>query len=196
MFMCPMLAAAVRPYKTTGPANNLQNVMRALWEQHVEWTRMAIISAVENIADADLVTKRLLRNPSDFAAVLMPYYGAEKAAGFEKLFREHLVIADQLVKAAKAGNKKAADDAEKHWYENADLIARYLNSINPYWSYSAFRQMLFEHLGMTKNEAVYRISKKYAEDIAEYEKIEKEALMMADAMTDGILRQFGVILNE
>ena len=128
MFMCPMLAAAAFcACKPIRPASDLQNVMRALWEQHVEWTRMAIISAVENIADVDLVTKRLLRNPSDFAAVLTPYYGAEKAAGFEKLFREHLVIADQLVKAAKAGDKKAADDAEKRWYENADMIARYMH---------------------------------------------------------------------
>lgn len=53
----------------------LNNVMRMLWEQHVAWTRMTIISIVENLADEGLVTKRLLRNPTDIAALFQPLYG-------------------------------------------------------------------------------------------------------------------------
>lgn len=169
---------------------DLSNTMRMLWEQHVAWTRMTIISMVENLPDVDVVTKRLLRNPADFEAALRPYYGNEKAAKFASLFKDHLIIAALLVKAAKAGDSKAAADAEKKWYTNADDIAAYLNSINPYWQKDGLTKMLYDHLAMTKSEAVLQISKDYSASIAEYDKIEQQALEMADAFTDGIVKQF------
>jgi len=47
---------------------DLRNTMRMLWEQHIAWTRMTIISIAEDLPDVDLVINRLLRNPSDFEA--------------------------------------------------------------------------------------------------------------------------------
>lgn len=151
---------------------------------------MTIISIAADLPDLDFVINRLLRNPSDFEAVIKPFYGSEKAAKFGNLFKDHLVIAAQLVKAAKAGDNKTATEAEKKWYINADEIAAFLNSINPYWSKEALMTMLHEHLALTKAEAVARLNKDYATDIALYDKIEKQALAMADAMAEGIVKQF------
>ncbi|HBC91798.1 MAG TPA: hypothetical protein DCZ10_02550 [Pelotomaculum sp.] len=170
--------------------DDLKSSMRMVWEQHVAWTRMTIISIAENLQDLEPTTKRLLRNPTDMAALLKPYYGEEKASKFESLMREHLVIAAQLVKAAKEGNSKLAADLEKKWYTNADEIAAYLNSINPYWSEEMFKEMLHVHLALTKAEAVARLNKNYTTDIATYDKIELQALEMADAFTEGIVKQF------
>lgn len=89
------------------------NLQHKLWEEHVAWTRMTIISMAEDLADVDLVTKRLLRNPADIAASFRPLYGDEIAARFQSLLTDHLVIAAQLVKAAKAGDTAAAADAER-----------------------------------------------------------------------------------
>ncbi len=164
--------------------------IRLLWEQHVLWTRMVIISIVFDLPDADLVTNRLLQNPTDFENVLKIYYGSTGAARFAELLKSHLVIAAQLVKAAKAGDNKAAADAEKRWYANADEIAAYLGSINPYWSQADWRTMLYEHLALTKAEAVDMLGKNYSASIATYDKIEKQALAMADMMAAGIIRQF------
>jgi hypothetical protein len=62
------------------------------------------------------------------------YYGDRVGSRLRDLIREHLVIASQLVKAAKAGDNKTADEIEKRWYANGDEIAAFLGSINPYWS--------------------------------------------------------------
>ena len=53
----------------------------------------------------------------------------ENGTKFGDLIEEHLLIAASLVEAAKAGNSTAASDAEKKWYENADEIAPFENSI-------------------------------------------------------------------
>lgn len=169
---------------------NLSNYMRMLWEQHVTWTRLTIISIIENLPDEELVTNRLLRNPIDFKIALQPLYGDKIASRFADLFKDHLVIAAQLVKAAKAGDNKAAADAENRWYKNADEIAAFLGSINPYWSQKDWMDMLHEHLALTKSEAVNILTKNYKNGIAVYDDIELQALKMADTMTEGIIKQF------
>lgn len=168
----------------------LMNAFRSVWEQHVEWTRMTIISIIESRPDEELVTKRLLRNATDMANVLKPFYGLEAAKHFEALVKDHLVIAAQLVKATKAGETTKAAEIEKKWYEDANDIAVFQSRINPYWSYNEMQAMWFENLALLKEEVVARIKKDYAADIAIYDKIEQQALMMADAFTDGIVKQF------
>ncbi len=170
----------------------LMKELRTLWEQHVMWTRLTILSMVENIQDVELVTARLLRNPADFAAVLARFYGKQKAEIFRRLFTEHLTLAAQLVQAAKEGNNAKADQAEREWYHNAGQIAEFLASINPFWSKKEWLNMLNEHLRLTKAEAVDFITKQYANSIATYDEIEKQALMMADMMYEGIVRQFSL----
>ncbi len=169
---------------------DLINKIRELWEEHIAWTRMTIISMASDAPDTELVTNRLLRNPSDFAALLRPLYGNNTASRFESLFKSHLVIAAQLVNAAKSGDSRAAADAERRWYENADEIAAFLASINPYWSKEEWKTMMHEHLSLTKSEAVNRLQGNYANDIMIYDEIQKQAMEMADIMSFGIMKQF------
>ncbi len=171
-------------------AANLRLQLHKLWQQHVYWTRMTIISMVFNLPDVNVVTDRLLRNPKDFEALLRPLYGDQIASRFADLFTSHLAIAAQLVKAAIAGDSRAVAELERTWYANASEIASFLASINPYWSQEVWQAMLFEHLRLTKSEAVNMINKNYQASINVFDEIENQALRMADVMVDGIIRQF------
>jgi hypothetical protein len=169
---------------------HLKEDLRMLWEQHVAWTRLAIVSLVFGLPDVNDVLDRLLRNPKDFETALLLLYGRENAAKFADSLTSHLVIASQLVKAAKAGDTNAVQNIEKQWYSNADDIARFLAEINPYWSESIWRQMLHQHLSLTEQEAVSMLQKDYPTSIKRYDEIEKQALEMADYMACGIMKQF------
>jgi LysM repeat protein len=169
---------------------NLRNTLRKLWEEHVAWTRMAIESMAFSLPDLTQVSARLLRNAPDMASALRPLYGETNAARFGALIRDHLTIASQLVTAAKAGNVQAAQDAERRWYVNADQIAEFLNGINPYINKENFRNMLYNHLALTKAEAVATLNKDYAKSIDLFDQIETQALAMADTMAGAIKMQF------
>jgi hypothetical protein len=113
MYLCPYYSSRLSPPKNSlvstrisEKAVNLQNVIRMLWEQHIIWTRLTILNIIKDLPEVNLVTNRLLRNPIDFKEVLKPVYGDEVASQFSDLLKSHLVIAAQLVKAAKAGGSR------------------------------------------------------------------------------------------
>ncbi|MBM7552140.1 LysM peptidoglycan-binding domain-containing protein [Thalassobacillus pellis] len=177
--------------KCISPAEmELKSSMRSLWEEHVAWTRMAIISLTFNLPDVDEVITRLLQNATDMGDALKPLYGDEIGDQFGDLVREHLLIAADLVKAALEGNQQAAMEAEKKWYANADQIAAFLSTINPYLTEEEVKKMFYTHLDLTKTEAVLMINKEYEKDIQVYDEIEEQALGMSDAITDAIVKQF------
>lgn len=171
---------------------NLINGMRKLWMEHVFWTRLFILSAAADGGDLPQVTKRLLRNPSDFADVLEIYYGKEKADTFRNLLEDHLKIAASIVTNAKAGNSKAVEQYTKKWYDNADEIASFLAYINPYWDREEWKNMLYDHLKLTMDEAVARLGGEYTKDILLFDMIEEQAIAMADLMSFGMIKQFRV----
>lgn len=164
--------------------------MRKLWEDHILWTRQVIVGLVAGLPDTNIAVKRLLRNPIDLERVLAEYYGDQEAAGLRDLLKDHLTIAAELVVAAKAGASGTAEDAERRWYVNANEIATALNKINLNWPKQAVTDMMHEHLKMTKAEAVARLTGKWDVDVKTYDKIHDQILMMADTLTDGIVKQF------
>ena len=169
----------------------IKDKFRLLWEQHVYWTRMVILGIAFNSPDLEETTNRLLRNATDFGMIFRRFYGSEIGGDIENLIRDHLVIAGELVKAAKAGNTKAAAIAEKKWYKNADEIVCFLRRINPYWSPKEMRDMWYEHLALTKQETVDILNNNFAASINTFNRIEKLALIMADDFSRGIIEQFG-----
>ncbi|WP_379154141.1 acetylglutamate kinase [Paenibacillus sp. sgz5001063] len=172
------------------PQVDLMSLMRSLWEQHVTWTVIAIRSLVYGLPDTDETLARLLRNPSDMGDALKPFYGAAAGDAYAQLIKEHLVIAADLVKAAKAGDETAAAAAEKKWVANGDQIVEFLSRINPYFPKEEFRQMFYQHLALTKAEAVSLLQKDYKQSVQLYDSIQKGALAMADMITNAIVSQF------
>ena len=171
---------------------NLMNELRKLWEEHVAWTRLFIVSALAGLPDLDAATKRLLRNPSDFANVLEIFYGRQKADTFRSLLEDHLKIAASIVENAKQQNMKAVEQYTKLWYSNADQLAAFLAGINPCWSEDEWKNLLHDHLRMTTDEVMARISGEFIKDAIIFDMIEEEALAMADVMAAGMIRQFNI----
>ncbi len=180
----------LKPSKISPAKLDLNNEMRSLWEQHVFWTRLLIVSIIEGLHDEEAVTKRLMQNPSDIAKLFGRYYGGEVAKKLTALLTEHLAIGAQLIHALKTNNPVAAQELDRRWYVNADEMASAFNAINPFFAKEMMRKMLYQHLDLTKQEVAYRLAKNYQADISEFDKIEQQALGMADHFTKGITKHF------
>ncbi len=169
---------------------DFKSMNRLLWMEHVNWTRMTIMGIVFGLADLQFVQYRLLKNATDMGKCIRPYYSDQIADRYAALIKEHLVLAAELVTAAVKGDTKTADEKEKEWYRNSDDIASFWSSVNPYLEKEEVREMFYTHLALTKLEAVCMIQKNYKVDIEVFDKIEEEALEMADMISGGIIMQF------
>jgi len=179
------------PYISKAESEFIYSV-RMLWEQHGLWTRSAIASLVFDLPDTEFVVARLLQNAEDMGESLEPYYGAQIGKRYGSLIHEHLVLAADLVKASKAGNTEGALEAERKWYKNADDIALFLSSINPFLNQKEVQEMLYHHLALVKAEAVSLLEKDYRKNVELYDKIELQSLFMADGISRAIVSQFPV----
>lgn len=174
----------------TKSAVDLRMDMRKLWEDHITYTRGFIVSAIAGLEDTGKAAERLLRNQDDIGAAIAPLYGEAAGKKLASLLRDHILIAADIVNAAKAGNSEGVASGQKRWQANADDIATFLSGANPNWPKQTLENMLYEHLALTTAEVVSRLKKDWTADIAAYDKGHVHMLMLADALTDGIVKQF------
>jgi hypothetical protein len=167
------------------------DAMRRLWEDHIVWTRMAIIGIVDDRPDQSFAVGRLLQNQDDIGDAIEPFYGDAAGDALTALLREHIVGAADLLAAAKSGDAAAIEAASAAWYANGDEIGAFLADANPRnWDRAEMRAMMRDHLDLTLAEATARLQGDFATDIAAYDEIHIQILHMADMLSDGIIAQF------
>ncbi len=169
---------------------SLRSAMRKLWADHVVWTRCYVVSAIADLPDAQATASRLLRNQEDIGNAVVPFYGKAAGEKLTQLLKEHIYIAVDLVGAAKTGNQKKFAEADARWTRNANDIAVFLGKANNYWPEKTVTDLLNLHLKLTKEEAVARLNKNWEEDIGKFDEIFTEILVLADALAEGIIKQF------
>jgi hypothetical protein len=164
--------------------------LRKLWSDHVIWTRDYIIAAVAGTPDADAAAGRLLKNQEEIGAAIVPYYGQDAGDRLTDLLKEHIMIAVDLVGAAKADDKEAFAKHDARWTANIGEIANFLSGANPNWPEKDVLDLLALHLKLTKDEAVARIGGDWAADVKAFDDIFTEILVVADTLHDGLAAQF------
>ena len=142
------------------------------------------------LGEADAAAGRLLKNQEDIGEAIVPFYGKDNGNKLTGILKEHIMIAVELVNAAKANDDKKFAEYDRKWDDNARQIAKFLSGANPNWPEAAVYDLLDQHLRLTKGEVVARIKKDWAADIKAFDDIFTEILVLADTLTRGLVAQF------
>ena len=164
--------------------------LRKLWSDHVIWTRAYVVAAVNGTPDADAAAGRLMQNQEDIGAAVAGFYGQAAGDRLTELLKEHILIAVDLVAAAKNGQQDAFDSHDARWSANAEAIAAFLAGANPNWPKQDVVDLLNLHLKLTKDEAVARLNSDWAADVKAFDDIFTEIMVLADVIHDGLVAQF------
>ena len=174
-----------------------RNAMGKYWEDHITWTRLYIISALDDSPDLAATTQRLLQNQVDIGNAIKPYYGDAAGDQLTALLNDHILIAADVVAAAKAGRGDALNQHMTRWQANADQIGDFLGTANPdNWPATEMKAMMREHLDLTTAEVVARLNNDWTGDIAAYDKVHLHILVLADTLTNGIVAQFPAMFED
>jgi hypothetical protein len=189
-------AAARDDHHTRGSVHTAKQVafhdaMRKLWEDHITWTRLAIVSFAGNLPDLATTEHRLLRNQADIGDAVQPFYGRAAGDKLTALLKEHITGAVGVLEAAKSGDPTALGQAKAAWYRNARRIADFLHAANPRnWPRAAMRAMMRKHLDQTFEEAADYLAGRYQASVRDYDAVHHHILEMADMLGSGIVKQF------
>ena len=165
--------------------------MRKLWEDHVTWTRLAIVTFAEDSPSFPATAERLLQNQVDIGDAIRPYYGEAAGDQLTALLTDHILIAVDILEAAKAGDGDALADARARWSSNGDDIGNFLGTADPrHWPAEEMRAGMAMHLDQTFSEAANELGGNYAASVADYDAAHLHVLDMADTLSDGIIAQF------
>jgi hypothetical protein len=165
--------------------------MRKLWEDHVTWTRLAIVTFADGSAGFDATATRLLQNQTDIGNAIAPFYGAAAGQELSTLLHTHITLAVALLKDVKSGDSTAFAADKVSWYDNANQIADFLSAANPrFWPDDVMRASMKEHLDQTLAEAADELSGNFPASVNDYEAIHLHILAMADLLSSGIMHQF------
>lgn len=174
----------------TDAAASLTTGLRKLWADHVIWTRQYIVAVTDGTPDAEAAAGRLLKNQEHLGAAIVPFYGQAAGDQLTALLKEHIMIAVDLLAAAKAGDDARFQQEDQKWSANAAAIATFLSTANPHWPKKDVEDLLSLHLSLTKGEAVARLGAHWNDDVTAFDDIFTEIMTVSDTLANGIILQF------
>ena len=145
------------------------------------------MSAVADNADQQAVEERLLETADEITDVFARYLPIATTRQLRNLLTEHIEIAGQIIQALKAKNMSDYDALVQEWYRNANQMAALFANYNPYFESRETRNMLLNHLDLTREEIEHQVNGEYEQSIDVFRDVEQQALAMADYFARGLL---------
>lgn len=155
---------------------------RFLWDDHVGYTRNAIISILSELPDVEIISQRLIKNQEDIGTFVSPYYSVETVQGYVDLLKNHIIIATDVI--------KGVEGAEDQWRINGNEIVNYMHSMNRiFWPAYVVGPMWSKHLDLTIDQVNARNNSMWNDDIKAYDENHIHMSEFSDLFSTGIIYQ-------
>lgn len=165
--------------------------LRDLWIGHVFWVRNVVDARFAgNAQAAEAAERQVVANAQAIAAVIEPFYGEVASDQLFKLLAGHWGAISDHADAARAHDKVAQDAAYQHLVQNADQIATFLGGANPHLPVDALRGLLIAH-GAHHVQQIQQLQEhQYDQEAQTWAAMKAHVYGIADALADGIAKQF------
>lgn len=162
----------------------LRTKMRALWTDHVVWTREFLIAFLLKQPNLTAAQNRLMQNQQQIGAAFGSYFGDSSGTQLTALLVTHIQQSVVVVQSLGDPTKLAAAMAD--WQANAQQIGQFIRT----YTGVDFTNCMLDHLTMTSKEAIDLNNANYVQAVSDFDSVLKEITHdMADKMTNAIARK-------
>ena len=170
---------------------DFRDEMRRLWDDQGELTRAFMISIISDLPDQNEAAQNLIQKQTEIGDAIKPFYGDAAGSELAGLLREHALISATMLQSARKADAPAFEESVSRWYTNADKIAQFLHDTNPEnWPLRKTKPMMRVYLDLTLEEALARWNGDFPKEAEAYEKVQDQALEIADMLSQGIINKF------
>lgn len=158
--------------------------------EHVALTSEATRVSYDEHESSIAVIDELDKNSQDLAGVVGEFYGDEAEASFLKLWRDQVTFFINYTVSVKnediEGKEQALSDLENYSREAAEFLA----GLNSNLSVDSLKPLLSEHRDSIITSIDEYAEAKYVEALDKESRAYVQAGKIADAISDGIVKQF------
>ena len=182
--------------KTGGPKLTQKTVelkvnMRDLWAGHIFWVRNMVMSTKYGDTEASKIAEgKVVENAKAIADAIVPLYGKKAGDKLFELLAGHYGAVKEYMTTAFAGDADGKGVAVEKLKKNAEEIATFLSSANPNWPKETVLGLFMAHGGHHITQIDQINSKDYSAEAKTWDDMRKHIYVIADALTDGIVKQF------
>ncbi len=183
--------AAAKLQARSAKASQTSAALRDLWIGHVFWVRNVVVATNnKNDSAAKAAEQQVVANAQAIAAAFEPYYGAPAKDALFKLLAGHYGGVKAYLTATVANDKNGQSKATDQLTANAGEIATFLSKANPNLPKDAVNGLLLAHAGHHIEQIQELSARQYEAEAKTWEEMKQHMYVIADALTDALVKQF------
>jgi hypothetical protein len=191
LFATPNLAATPHVDADRVAVLETKMALRDLWVEHIFWIRNYVVAThAGDKAQAKVAEAEVLANAKALAGTITPFYGQPAADGLLKLLAGHWDAVRDYETATRAKSKSGQDKAMANLTANARAIAQFLSGANPNLPEDAVFGLLSSHAGHHVAQITEIAAGNFHDEAATWHAMRKHMLVIADAISDALAKQF------
>lgn len=164
---------------------DMKSALRKLFTDHGVYTALVMKSIVDHSEDTKVLLNRLLLNQKDIGDQLKPLIG-DKGDILTEVLTQHIKLAGDVITAAVKKDKQLQNKIKK-LFNNSDVVAKTLTSINPNkLPFETTQEMFHQHNQFVFDMTVARINKDFLKEQKLYDAYYNELLMMSDTIYNAL----------
>ena len=171
-------------------ASDMRKDLNIKLAEHVALTSEAMRVSYDEHESSTAVIDELDKNSHDLANIVGNFYGDEPKATFLKLWQDHITFFINYTVSAKNGDKEGKDQALSDLEDYSQETAEFFAGLNSNLSVDSLKPLFTEHRDILIASIDDYIDKKYPESLDKESKAYEQAGEIADAISDGIIKQF------
>jgi hypothetical protein len=176
----------------TQSAVELKLAMRDLWIGHIFWVRNVVLETKYGDTEAaNVAESKVVEDARAIGDAIVPIYGKDAGDKLFSLLAGHYGAIKEYMTATYGDDAKAQAAAVDKLTKNAEEIAAFLNSANPKnWPKDTLVSLLMAHGGHHMAQIRQINSKDFAGEAKTWDDMKKHIYVIADALSEGIVKQF------
>ncbi|QIB68354.1 hypothetical protein Ami103574_03055 [Aminipila butyrica] len=160
---------------------------RTAWRDMSTWIRAYLASKHGGLGDTETIRNKLKELTHKYVGTFSMIFGEHVAEQYILMLTEYMDLFDKLIDAQIQEDQAAIEEYTRLLYANTDQRAAMFASLNPYWSESEWKNLLYQFNQKTIDQSTTFHNKEFRQNVEIFDSILNLTSLIGDYFSSGML---------